>query len=145
MTHGAKILPNKGSWNPVLWACYEGCIPALNMFKHHGVDFNQPYVRREWKKGLPKKCFYYPIEIAVCSDHPKAPKVVQWLLDNGVSIDNKKRKGFFSIREVFLQKPEVFSPEVRQILRIKVAQTPAPLQQPKISFWQRFSICRTKE
>lgn len=145
LQHGARILPNKKGWNPILVACAEGCIPALNMFKYHGVDFNQPYPRWEWKRGFPKKHFRYPIEIAVFSNHPNAPKAVQWLLDNGVSIDNKKEKGFFSIREVFLQKPEVLTPEIRQVLRIKVAQTPAPLQQPKISFWQRLSFGRTKE
>ena len=143
--HGAKILPNKRGWNPVLLACAEGCVPALNMFKYHGVDFNQPYVRWEWEKGFPKKHFRYPIEIAVLSDHPKAPKVVQWLLDNGVSIDNKKEKGFLSIRELFLQKPEVLSQEVRQILRTKVAQTPPPVQTVKQTFWQRLSFGRTKE
>ena len=145
LKHGAKILPNKKGWNPVLVACAEGCIPALNMFKYYGIDFNQPYTRWEWEKGLPKKHFRYPIEIAVFSDHPKAPKTVQWLLDNGVSIDNKKEKGFLSIREVLLQKPEVLSPEVQQVLRIKAAQTPAPLPVPQKPFWQRLSLGRTKE
>ncbi|MGN0919181.1 MAG: ankyrin repeat domain-containing protein [Alphaproteobacteria bacterium] len=146
LQRGAKIIPNKKGWNPVLLACADGCIPALNMFKHHGIDFNQPYPRWEWEKGLPKKHFTYPIEVAVLSNHPNAPKVVQWLLDNGVSIDNKKEKGLLSIREVLLKKPEVLDPEVRQILRIKVAQTPLPqpVKQQKISLG-RLSFWRTKE
>ena len=145
LDHGAKILPNKKGWNPVLVACAEGCIPALNMFKYHGVDFNQPYARWEWEKGFPKKHLRYPIEIAAFSSHPNAPKVVQWLLDNGVSIDNKKEKGFLSIREVLLQKPEVLAPEIQQILRIKAAQTPAPLPVAKKTFWKRLSFGKTKE
>ena len=40
---GAKIIPEQDGWNPVLEACATGCIPALNMFKYHQVDFNQPF------------------------------------------------------------------------------------------------------
>lgn len=125
---GAKISTDKKGWNPVLVACYEACIPALNMFKYHGVDFNQPYSEWRWEKGLPKKRLYYPIELAIFSKHPKAPDAVQWLLDNGVSIDNKKERGYFSVRELFQENPESLSPEIRQILRTKIAQTPAPVQ-----------------
>ncbi len=48
---GAKILPNKYGWDPLLWAVHDGCLPALNMFYHRGVDFNQPRQIKE-KNGV---------------------------------------------------------------------------------------------
>ena len=132
--HGAKILPNKEGLNPVLWACYEGCVPALNMFQHYGVDFNQPYSWWVWKKGLPQKNIIYPIEAAVCSENPKAAKAVQWLLDRDVSIDHK-REGKLSIREVMQVNPTVLIPEIRAVLSKKTQADsqiiPTPEQQPR--------------
>lgn len=147
LQHGAKILPNKSGWNPVLWACRDGCIPALNMFKHHGVDFNQPYPRWQWKKGLPRRHLYYPIEIALLANQAKA---VQWLFNNGVRVDDKSKKGC-SIREMFLENPAYFTQEMRQILIEKIADESQQVNQStpkhpkKCSFWQRLCIGRTKE
>ena len=123
LSRGAKILPNKRGWNPVLLACYTGCVPALNMFQHYGIDLNQPYSYWVWDKKIPCKRFYYPIEVAVYSNQPQAPKAVQWLIDHNVSIDNQK-KGNFSIRETLQKKPELFQPEIREILVRKVTETP---------------------
>ena len=146
LNHGAKILPNKRGWNPVLWACRQGCIPALNMFKHYGVDFNQPVVAWEWwgMKGkhcryiLPKKIQVYPIMVALCQ-----PKALQWLIDNGASIDVRYSDGK-SLRDL-LNKKGVLRSEAYKILGKKAAQTPAPVQQPKPSFWKRLSFGQTKE
>ena len=137
LEHGAKILPNKDGWNPVLWACFDACIPALNMFKHYGIDLNQPYSFWQMRKGIPHRIIFYPIEAAVCSKHPNAPKTVQWLLDNGVSIDKTKGQRH-SIREILISRPNFFHPEVRKILARKAAETPepqAPVVQP--TFWKR--------
>ena len=127
---GAKILPAKNGWNPVFEACCEGCIPALNMFMHYGVDFNQPYFHWTWKKGIPHKDYYYPIEVAVVSKHPNAAKTVQWLLDHGVSIDNK-HKDRPSIRTVLKTNPSVFQPEIREILTRESVRTREPVQSEK--------------
>ncbi len=137
LEHGAKILPNKDGWNPVLWACFDACIPALNMFKHYGIDLNQPYSFWQMRKGIPHRIIFYPIEAAVCSKHPNAPKTVQWLLDNGVSIDKTKGRRH-SIREILISRPNFFHPEVRKILARKATETPepqAPVVQP--TFWKR--------
>ena len=151
LQHGAKILPNKDGWNPVLLACYQGCIPALNMFKHHGVDFTQPYSKWEWKKAFPRKHLYYPIEIAVLSNQTK---VVQWLFNNGVSVNDKLEKGY-SVRQMLATKPEYFTQEIRQILIEKSLENPkksveeiqknVKKTQPRKTFWQHFSFGRTKE
>lgn len=126
LARGAKISFNKKTGHPVLWACYKGCVPALNMFRYYGVDFNKPCARWVWKMGIPRKEFYYPIEIASLSDQPQAAKAVQWLVDHDVSIDNKK-PGFLSIREELQALPDNFQPGIREILAQKAKETPLPL------------------
>lgn len=116
LQHGAKILPNKKGWNPVLLACHNGCIPALNMFKHYGVDFNQPFSRWEWKKGLPRKHLCYPIEIAILSNQTKA---VQWLFDHGVNVNDTMEKGY-SVHQMLAAKPEYFTQEIKEIITKKM-------------------------
>ncbi len=133
LQHGAKVLPNKNGWNPVLWACKDGCIPALNMFKHYGVNFNQGYT--VWKKnkkiGFPQKEVLYPLPIACVT---KKPKVVQWLLEHGASIDSPFY-GNTTVRDV-IDSPEIDA-ETKAVLVQKAAQTPKPVKMKTISFWKR--------
>lgn len=151
LQHGAKILPNKAGWNPVLLACWQGCIPALNMFKHYGVDFTQPYTHWDWKGTLPIKRLYYPIEIAVLSNQTKA---VQWLFDNGINVNDKIEKGY-SVRQMLAAKPEYFTQEIKEIITKKMfdeskksleeIQKTGKKPQPKKTFFQRLFSNRTKE
>lgn len=121
LKQGAKILSEKDGWNPVLEACASGCVPALNMFKHYGVDFNQQYVF--WKKlgkFKPQKEVLSPLVVA-CTF--RQPKVVQFLLDNGADID---LVGFqnCSVRDLVMLTPENLDETTRQILLKKVQETP---------------------
>lgn len=151
LQHGAKILPNKAGWNPVLLACWQGCIPALNMFKYYGVDFTLPFSRLEWKNGLPSKHLDYPIEIALLSNQTK---VVEWLFNNGVSVNDKMEKGY-SVRQMFAVKPEYFTQEIKEIVMKKMfdeskksleeIQKTGKKPQPKKTFFQRLFSNRTKE
>ena len=127
---GAKILPRKDGWNPIFEACYKGCIPALNMFLYYGVDFNQPYSHWSWKKGIPHKEYHYPIEVALVSQHPNVAKTVQWLLDHGVSIDNNS-KDRPSILTILKTNPDVFRPEIQEILTRASLQRSEPVQSVK--------------
>ena len=127
LDRGAKISSNKSGWNPVLLACYMGCVPALNMFHHHGIDFNHPYTQWGWKKGIPYKKLCYPIQAAVFSDQPKAPQAVQWLIDHGVSIDTKG-SAYASVRKVFQNNSPFLRPEIKEILMQTVNKTPVSKQ-----------------
>ena len=120
LKNGAKILPNRKGWNPVLWACHEGFIPALNMFKHYGVDFNKPYSRWFWKKGLPKKETIYPITVALLSNKASS---VRWLLDNGISVNDQAGKDC-TVRGLFEQNPKFFTQEIRQMMAEKMLSEP---------------------
>ncbi len=147
LQHGAKILPNKAGWNPVLLACWQGCIPALNMFKHYGMDFTQPYKHLEWKGSIPRQRLIFPIEIAVLSNQAKA---VEWLFNNGVSVNDKMEKGY-SVRQMLAAKPEYFTQEIKEIVMKKMFDESQEAIQDiqkipqKRSFWQRISFGRIKE
>ena len=133
LQHGAKILPNRTGWNPVLWACDRGCIPALNMFRYYDVDFNQGYAiwRKPKKIGFPKKEVLYPLAIACIA---KQPKTVHWLLEHGASIDGPFYENM-TVREI-IDSPEIDA-ETRGILAKKAAETPMPIKTKKSTFWKR--------
>ena len=122
LDHGAKILSNKEGWNPVLLACASGCVPALNMFAHHCIDFNKGYTHWKKREGfkLPEKSILYPLTVAC---EYKQPKAVQFLLNHGVSIDTPQY-GKFSIRDVVSLIPDHFDPETRKILQEYTQKTP---------------------
>ena len=151
LQHGAKIMPCKGGHNPVLQACFQGCVPALNMFKYHGVDFNKPFVVWIWGKEsnfLPHRCVLYPIWCTF-----RSPKAFQWMIDNGMSIDVKFQGE--TLRERFKKRPDSFNQACQQILTkkileesekaVKETQKKVISTQPKKTFWQRLSFGRTKE
>jgi len=143
LQHGANILPNKKGYNPVLWACVKGYIPALNMFKHYGVDFNQPVVHWSWfgcpgDRHLPRKEIVYPIMLAL-----RQPKTLQWLIDNGASIDVRYETGK-SIRDNLEKHPERFVSECRKILLKKAAETPIPVQKSQKGFWASLGLGKTR-
>ena len=123
LAHGAKIMSEKNGWNPVLDACSTGCIPALNMFKHYGVDFNKTYVYRKKSSKLrvSTRRVVSPLMVACAF---KQPKAVQFLLDNGADIDQVSLG--WTIRDMVLQSPEVFDEATRHILLKKIQETPRP-------------------
>jgi len=131
LRHGAKV-GKDFAYNPVIIACDQGCIPALNMFKHYGVDFNQGYLHKT-KKG---KQVIYPLTVAMAGNNPK---VVQWLVDNGASID-VPLFGKLTARDISkLPVPkEDMSPEIKEILVKQAAKTQVPTK--PISFWKRLVI-----
>ena len=94
--------------NVVLDACISGASPALDMFNHYRVDFNQPFSAWEWKRTLLRKLLYYPIEIAIIFNQTKT---VQWLFDHVINVNEKMKKGY-SLHQMFTVKPEYFTQEI---------------------------------
>ena len=144
LKNGAKILPNKKGWNPVLWACREEFIPALNMFKHYGVDFNRPYAQWTWKKGLPKKEWIYPIKIALLSNKASS---VRWLLDNGISVNDQAGKDC-TVRGLFEQNPKFFTQEIQQMMAEKMLSEPEktiPTRPKKKTFFQKLKTTKNRD
>ena len=136
LQRGARIVPTKGGWNAVFEACHQGSIPALNLLKRYGIDFNQGYVN---KTNKDQKVFY-PLSVAFAD---KNPKVVQWLLDNGASID-VPLFGKLTARDVskIPGSEEAIGSEIKEMLVKKAAETPAPVK--PVSFWKRLANRRAR-
>ena len=69
----------------VVSACINGCMPALNMFKYHKVDFNLPYKyqwKQHWYSRLERREIY-PLEVACLYGQSKA---IRFLYENGAKI-----------------------------------------------------------
>ena len=135
LEHNAKIMSNRHELNPMLSACADGCVPVLNMFKHYGIDFNTGYTYwlRSKRMKLPQRVTIYPLAVAACQ---KQPKAVQFLIDNGASIDVPCfGRGTPTIRN--LVDTGKLDKETNLILAKKAAETPAPQKVVKKS-WSLF-------
>ena len=94
-------------------ACQDGCMPALNMFKYHKVDFNLPY-RYQWKQhwySRPEKKEIYPLEVACLWGQSKA---IRFLCENGAKI-GLAHEGK-TIRAIIYQKDSPLDAETKQFL-----------------------------
>lgn len=97
----------------VVLACMEGCMPALNMFKYHMVDFNQPY---EWEERprwfvKPLKRKIYPLEGACAHGQSKA---IQFLIENGAKVS--ACNGGRHIRAMVFAQESILDEETKELL-----------------------------
>ena len=143
LEHGARVdIPNEHVLPPVLKACEDGCIPVLNMFKHHKIDFNKGYElikRGKTRFSHPKKCILYPLEVAFFG---KQTKVVRWLLDNGADVNIfNPSVGKYTVR-LLAEEENFLDPETKGILKSKIRPVPSvkPVPQQKPGFIQRARV-----
>ena len=97
----------------IVLACQNGCMPALNMFKYHKVDFNLPY-RYQWKShwySRPEVREIYPLEVACLWGQSK---VIRFLCENGAKI-GLAHEGK-TIRAMISQKDSPLDAETKQFL-----------------------------
>ncbi len=97
----------------VVLACMEGCMPALNMFKYHQVDFNEPYEEEErlhwYSKPLKRKI--YPLEGACSQGQSKA---IYFLIENGAKVN--ACNGGEHIRAMVFATKSILDEETKQFL-----------------------------
>ncbi|MBP5344521.1 MAG: hypothetical protein J6Y85_05570 [Alphaproteobacteria bacterium] len=97
----------------IVFACQNGCMPALNMFKYHKVDFNLPYryeYRPHWY-SRPERREIYPLEVACLWGQSKA---IRFLCENGAKI-GLAHEGK-TIRAMIYQKDSPLDAETKQFL-----------------------------
>lgn len=142
LDHGARVdIPNKHVLPPVLKACEDGCVPALNMFKHYKIDFNKGYELIERGKNRfsrPTKRILYPLEVAFFF---KRTKAVRFLLDNGADVNLfNPSVGKYTVH-LLAEEENFLDPETKEILTKKIRENPVspvnPMTPQKHSLIQR--------
>lgn len=97
----------------VVLACMKGCMPALNMFKYHQADFNEPYEEEErlhWY-SKPVKRKIYPLEGACAQGQSKA---IHFLIENGAKVG--VCHGGEHIRAMVFAKKPILDEETKKFL-----------------------------
>ena len=134
LDHGARVdIPNEHVLPPVLKACHDGCMPVLNMFKHHKIDFNRGYElieRGKTRFSRPTKTILYPLEAAFFG---KQAKVVRFLLDNGADVNIfNPYAGIYTVHQMAKEADfsDFLDPETKGILMQKLRENPVPPVEP---------------
>lgn len=139
MDQDASVDVPKENFSPVLTACVEGCVPALNMFKYHKIDFNKgyEYIVRESKFSWPTKRIMYPLEAACLGRQNRA---VRWLLDNDVDVNIfNPSVGIYTIHRLVKEADfsDFLDPETKAILKSRLRPIPPRSPAPQQGLMQR--------